>query len=201
MFCPQCGSTQSDDLKFCKTCGANLHALRKVMASREESDEKFDWSKTWVAEIFDGSERAVARSARLERLQGRTPEVKRRIEMKAGVITASVGAGLMIFLFALMEGIIASGRISDAAAAIISRIWLVGLIPLLVGLALVFNGAVISRGEASSGSEPDHGPNTRELTSGTTPEQFLPAPDTNDLSPADIFSVTDETTKHLKVRR
>ena len=51
MFCPQCGTNQSDELKFCKSCGSNLYAVRKVVATREV-DEKFDWGKTWVAEMF-----------------------------------------------------------------------------------------------------------------------------------------------------
>ena len=51
MFCPQCGSTQSEDLKFCKVCGVNLYAVMQVVTAREP-DEKFDWSKTWVQEMF-----------------------------------------------------------------------------------------------------------------------------------------------------
>ncbi|MDT7602427.1 MAG: Double zinc ribbon, partial [Acidobacteriota bacterium] len=49
MFCPQCGANQSDDLKFCNLCGANLQAVRHAVATRE-TGEKFDWSKTWMAE-------------------------------------------------------------------------------------------------------------------------------------------------------
>ena len=51
MFCPQCGSTQNDELKFCKSCGVNLDAVRQAAAMRDPS-EKFDWSRTWVAEMF-----------------------------------------------------------------------------------------------------------------------------------------------------
>lgn len=197
MFCPQCGSTQSDDLKFCKTCGANLHALRQIMSTRE-GDERFDWSKTWVAEMFMSSEDSIKKQAELERLQGVTPEVKRRNEIKAGVITASVGFGLMILLFVLMEGIIAGGRVSDAAAAILSRLWVAGVIPLFVGAALIINGAFISkRGEAVTTSETDD-LKPKEIDY-SEPAYLRPA-DTNDLTPAD-FSITDETTKHLKVPR
>ncbi len=192
MFCPQCGSTQNDELKFCKSCGANLHALRQVMASRD-ADGKFDWSKTWVADMFmsvgeDGSP-AVAQP-----MPNLTPEMKRQREIKAGVITASVGIGLMILLFVLMNGIIAGGRISDAAVEILSRLWIVGVIPLLVGAALVFNGVFVSRRGALQ-------PGTDHLEpgklSGTEPAAFLPPADTNELFPAE-FSVTDETTRHLK---
>jgi hypothetical protein len=186
MFCPQCGSTQNDELKFCKSCGANLQALRQVMATRDD-EGKFDWSKTWVAEMFMSGEEAVKRAAEIERLQGKTPETKRRNEIKAGVITASAGVALMIALFMIMEGIILGGRASDAAAAILSRIWIVGVIPLFVGLALIVNGMFVSkRIDIHNTEKPWQEP------------EFLPPAETNQLA-ADIpFSITDETTQHLK---
>ncbi|HEV8593005.1 MAG TPA: hypothetical protein VGQ55_12950 [Pyrinomonadaceae bacterium] len=186
MFCPQCGSTQNDELKFCKSCGANLQALRQVMATRDD-EGKFDWSKTWVAEMFMSGEEAVKRAAEIERLQGKTPETKRRNEIKAGVITASAGVALMIALFMIMEGIILGGRVSDAAAAILSRIWIVGVIPLFVGLALIVNGMFVSkRIDIHNTEKPWQEP------------EFLPPAETNQLA-ADIpFSITDETTQHLK---
>ena len=51
MFCPGCGLQVNDDLKFCRQCGANLHSVREAMASRS-TREKFDWSKTWWAEMI-----------------------------------------------------------------------------------------------------------------------------------------------------
>ena len=197
MFCPQCGSTQNDELRFCKSCGANLQALRQILSTRE-GEEKFDWSKTWVAEMFMSGEEAVKRQAELERLQGITPEVKRRNEIKAGVITASIGLGLMILLFVLMGGIIAGGQVPPEAAAILSRLWIVGVIPILVGAALVFNGMVVSKkGEQKPMLAPEVG--NPELNVPASPEYLSPA-DTNELFPAG-FSVTDETTKHLKQPR
>jgi hypothetical protein len=197
MFCPQCGSTQNDELRFCKSCGANLQALRQILSTRE-GEEKFDWSKTWVAEMFMSGEEAVKRQAELERLQGITPEVKRRNEIKAGVITASIGLGLMILLFVLMGGIIAGGQVPPEAAAILSRLWIVGVIPVLVGAALVFNGMVVSKkGEQKPMLAPEVG--NPELNVPASPEYLSPA-DTNELFPAG-FSVTDETTKHLKQPR
>jgi hypothetical protein len=197
MFCPQCGSTQGDELRFCKSCGANLQALRQILATREQ-DEKFDWSKTWVAEMFMSGEESVKRAAELERLQGKTPEVKRQNEIKAGVITASVGAGLMILLFVLMEGIIASGRVSDAAAAILSRLWIVGVIPLLVGAALIINGLFVSK-RSDTAAEPETGIGPKEVAD-KTPENYLSPADTSELIPTP-FSVTDQTTKHLREPR
>src|SRR4051794_26173166 len=121
MFCPQCGLSQTDDLKFCKTCGANLHAVRQVVATRE-TDESFDWGKTWVAEMFLSEAERKKRNRQLERQQGITAEVRRYTEIKAGVIVSFVGIALMIFLNFFMQGIINSGQSPASDAAILSRI-------------------------------------------------------------------------------
>src|SRR5918912_139169 len=122
MFCPQCGSTQSDELKFCKSCGANLQAVRQVVAMRDAGAD-FDWSKTWVAEMFLSESERKKRKEELERERGETPEVKRYNEIKAGVITSSVGVGVMLFLYVFMEGIILSGQNPPSDAVILSRVW------------------------------------------------------------------------------
>jgi len=194
MYCPNCGSNQSDDLKFCKACGVNLFAVRRAVAE-PEAIERFDWSKTWLAEMLMSGEESVKRAAEIERLQGITPEVKRKNEIKAGIITASVGAALMITLLVLMNGIIAGGRVSDAAAEILSRIWIVGVIPLFVGVALVFNGMFVSKKrELTAGHKTEDG--TKELPDASGPAFVGPA-DTSRLG-AVPFSVTDETTRHLE---
>src|SRR5688572_9655611 len=210
MFCPQCGSTQSDDLRFCKSCGANLQALRQVMASRE-TDEKFDWSKTWLAEMFQFGEVATKRAAEIDLLMGRTPEEKRLIEIKAGVITVSVVVGIMVLLFVLMNGIILSGRVSDAAAEILSRIWIVGILPLMIGVALIINGVFISKRRDESEDLEARAANRQLRADGGFPNEPRRLPDAEAsgyLSPADTneligtpLSVTDETTRHLKQPR
>lgn len=197
MFCPQCGSTQSDEMKFCKACGANLAAVRKVVKTRD-TEGKFDWNKTWVAEMMLSGEESVRRAKEIERLQGLTPEVKRRNEIKAGVITASAGIGAMILIAVIMGGIIASGKVTDGAAEILSRLWIAGVVPVFVGAALIINGVFVTpRHIETTGDATD--PRTRELGQAPEPGYLAPA-DTNELVPSG-FSVTDETTKHLKVRQ
>lgn len=180
MFCPQCGSTQSDDVKFCKSCGGNLFAVRQVVGTRE-TGEKFDWGKTWVAEMMlSGEER--------DRQRGVTPETRRQREIKAGVITTSVGVALAIFLFVFMQGIIAGGNVE--VAPILSRLWIVGVIPFCVGLGLLINGIFVkgAAGQASKKTgafEIDAQP--LSLASSESAE-FTPSPS----------SVTEHTTRHLK---
>jgi hypothetical protein len=153
MFCPQCGNKQSDELKFCNLCGANLYAVRQVVATREpgpaagarESGEKFDWSKTWVAEMMLSEAERKRRQADFEQQRGITPEIKRYKEIKAGVIVSSVGVGLMLFLYVVGMAIFRSGQNPPGDAEIIRSVWVAGFIPFMVGVALVVNGLFVSR--------------------------------------------------------
>jgi len=182
MFCPQCGSTQPDELNFCKACGANLSLVRTAL-EKPTAAEEFDWKRTWVAE-------AMMTQAEKDRRRGMTPGDKRRREIKAGVITASTGVALTLVLAAIMDGIIIGGRVSPAAIAILSRLWIVGLIPIFVGLALIVNGVFISpRGKHTADNMPS--------SPDPAPAEFAPPAETNQLSGGQPFSVIDETTRHL----
>ena len=193
MFCPQCGSSQSDELRFCKSCGANLYAVRQVVATRE-AGETFDWSKTWLAEMFLSREEQKRRTHELERRRGITPEVRRYNEIKAGIITGSVGLGVMIFLYVLMQGIILGGDVSPGDVAILSRLWVCGLIPVFVGLALMINGLFVSKKIVElARRERGVSPNALE---GGKDDRALRAADTTEFIPSG-FSVTEGTTKHL----
>ena len=39
MFCPRCGSSQSEELRFCKVCGADLSAAMQIVAARDPGGE------------------------------------------------------------------------------------------------------------------------------------------------------------------
>lgn len=194
MFCPQCGANQTDDLKFCNLCGANLHAVRQVVATRETND-KIDWGKTWVGELFLSEGERKRRQEELERLRGITPEVKRYNEIKAGVITGCVGIAVMIFLNVLFRGLILSGQLQPGEAAIFSRLWVAGIIPLLVGCALVINGAFVST-RIVKALKRSEGARRDSLDAHAEPGA-LRAADTSEFLPSD-FSVTEGTTKHLR---
>jgi hypothetical protein len=196
MFCPQCGTSQGDELKFCKSCGANLSAVRQVVTTRE-APEKFDWNKTWVAEML------LSEEEKSKRKQGREgnlyAEYLRYKEIKAGVITSFVGLGVMIFLYVLMRGIILSGQNSPGDAEILSRIWVAGLIPFLVGLALITNGVFVSKKLIEIAK--------RELQ-GTEPAKRLASHDELRSASGDWYetdspkpSVTEHTTRQLENSR
>ena len=168
MFCPQCGS-QNDALRFCKSCGVNLEAVRHAAAKRNPDDK-------------------------IERERGTTPEMKRYTEIKAGVIASSVGIGVMIFLHGLMLGIISSGHNPPEDAAILSRIWLAGIIPFFVGFALIVNGLFVSKRQVEIARRASTAGDHALKTEGETP--MLRSADTNEfITPR--FGVTEGTTKHL----
>jgi hypothetical protein len=193
MFCPQCGTSQSDELKFCKTCGANLQAVRQAAAVREPGGEGFDWSKTWVADMFRSEGERKRRAEELERLRGLTPEVKRYNEIKGGVITASIGLGVMLFLYFFMQAVILGGKVPYDTSLILSRVWLAGIIPLFVGLGLIVNGAFVSKRQVAAMRREEAQPATLPAAPQT---HALPAADTSEFVPAG-FSVTEGTTRHL----
>ncbi|MGH9937026.1 MAG: zinc ribbon domain-containing protein [Blastocatellia bacterium] len=205
MFCPGCGLQVSDDLKFCRQCGANLRGVREAMTPGS-TGEKFDWSKTWVADMFLSEEER-------ERRRGVTPEEKRLNEIKAteekrlneikgGVITGLAGIGAMIFLYFFL-GIVAKGE-SARDAEILRNVWLAGVVPFLIGAGLLFNGLFISRRLVKLKEEQAQTalPTSPAPTAHPTPlPAALPAKTTDQLvagaAPSAGYSVIEDTTAHL----
>ena len=189
MICPRCASNQTDEIKFCTFCGANLQAVREALDAPEK---KFEWGNTWVAEMFMSGQMAEMKKLEMERRMGITPEVKRYNEVKAGVIVSCIGIGLAVFLLFFMQGIV--GKVDPQTAEIITRIWLAGFIPFMIGVALIINGLVVSKKivEAMERGRPEE---PKSLDEGAAPRTLRPA-DTNEFIPTNL-SVTDQTTRHL----
>jgi len=195
MFCPQCGASQSEEQKFCKACGANLQSVRQAVLAGGPG-EKFDWSKTWVAEMFMSEAERKRRTAELEQRSGVTPEIKRYNEIKAGVIVSSVGVGVTLFLWIIGAAIAGDPRNPAGDVLLLRSLWVAGVIPFMVGLALIFNGLVLSKKtvelqKRALGAAPD------PLPKGAEPPALKSA-DTSEFIP-NAFSVTEGTTKHLTV--
>ena len=190
MICPRCTANQAEDIKFCTSCGANLQAVREALQAPDAAG-KFNWNNTWVAEMFMSAQANELRKREIERQLGITPEVKRYNEIKAGVIVSCVGIGVSIFLFFIMNAI-ANQEPRDAD--LLRSVWLAGVIPFMVGLALIINGVVVSKKmvEVIEREQNKH----KNLEEGPAP-RGLRSPDTSEFVPAN-FSVTDQTTRHLE---
>ena len=195
MICPRCASNQTDNVKFCTFCGANLEAVREALVVKD-TGEKSEWGENWWSDMF--GEKAEERRMEMERRFGITPEVKRYNEIKGGVITSSIGVALAIFLHIFMKGIAANAL--PETAEILTRIWVAGIIPFLIGIALIINGLVVSKKQAEIQEREMKRVNSREgrtpeINAGQSPRSLRPA-NTNEFIPTP-FSVTDQTTRHL----
>ena len=191
MICPRCASNQGEDIKFCTSCGANLQAVREALQVPDAAG-KFNWNNTWVAEMFMSGQANELRKREMERQLGITPEVKRYNEIKAGVIVSCVGIGVSIFLFFIMNAIANQNPANDAE--LLRSIWVAGVIPFMVGLALIINGVVISKKMVEVMEREQN--KYKGLEEGPAP-RGLKTPDTSEFVPAN-FSVTDQTTRHLE---
>jgi hypothetical protein len=135
---------------------------------------------------------AEVRKLEMERRLGITPEVKRYNEIKAGVIVSSVGIGVSIFLYFIMQAIAHQSPPHDAE--LLNRIWLAGVIPFMVGIALMINGTIVSK-KIVQAIEREQKKNAA-LEEGQA-AKGLRAADTSEFVPTN-FSVTDQTTRHLE---
>jgi DNA-binding transcriptional MerR regulator len=193
MLCPRCGSNQNDEIKFCTSCGANLQAVREVLDA-PGSGKHLEWGSSWVTEMFKSGQIAELRKLEMERRLGVTPEIKRYNEIKAGVIVSSVGIAVMIFLFVFMQAI-AGQSSNDTDAEVLRHVWISGVIPFMVGLALIINGLTVSKKIVQALEREQR--KTKELDEGVTP-RGLRAAETTEFIPANMSSVTDQTTRHLE---
>lgn len=193
MFCPGCGLQASDDLKYCRQCGANLRGVREAITSRS-AEEKFDWSRTWVADMFLTEEERERRRGITSEEKRIKEEKKRLNEIKGGVITSLVGAGVMISFF-LFFGAVAKGEQGNDAE-IINKLWLLGIIPFLIGVGILINGFFISRRLVKLEER-----QTQTSLSASSEPIALEAKTTDQLvagaAPSASFSVVEDTTAHL----
>jgi hypothetical protein len=94
-----------------------------------------------------------------------------------------------------MKGLILSGSVNEGTTEVLSRLWVAGVIPLLIGLALIINGVFVSKKLAEvvrRAARPESSLPEKE----TNPLELRPAETTEFVPPS--YSVTEDTTKHLK---
>ncbi len=87
MFCPNCGSQNQDQSKFCRRCGTNLAVVTSALAGN----------------VSDHQDDLVALQRRVEEEVLKDTLIRRRRLLTAGTIVSCVGFGIMIML-SVLEG-------------------------------------------------------------------------------------------------
>ncbi len=186
MYCPSCGIEASDQTKYCTKCGVNLRRVKGVLgkggAGAKQGDD--------LEQLLLGE-----REAKGEARKKKTPEEKRLEELKAGVITSSVGVGLGAFLWILFDAI--ASTIEGPESNILRSLWAVGLIPFMIGLGIIFNGLFVSKRIVELKRQQELKDRQSPLFSApnTSPVARLVEPSQ---SPISDFSVTETTTTKLR---
>lgn len=201
--CPGCGTRATDDVKFCRKCGASLRGDGDSLQPRGAGD-RFDWSRTWLADMLLTRDERARRRAAIE-ISGRpedlaAAELKEAAslqkEIKNGIITTFSGVGLTIFLFVFM-GTIAAMQTDPMAATMLGSLWVAGIIPFLVGIGMLVNALFVSgrfsrhRKNVLSSVLSAGSPVHREPGAPTGKMQYLDAP------PSVVSSVVEHTTHRL----
>ena len=188
MFCPNCGTETREAIKFCKKCGTNLKRVQGVMSkggAGSSANQSADWNQWWIEEHQE----------KREQNKKKLPEEKRLEEIKTGVITASVGLAISIFLNLFFEAIASAS--GGPEAIILQRIWAVGLLPLFIGLAIIFNGLFISKRivDLKKQSQMDIPQPLFASVPNTSPVAQL-----NEAEPSQLadYSITERTTTRLR---
>ena len=94
-----------------------------------------------------------------------------------------------------MQGIILSGNVTPNTAEILSRLWIAGVLPVFVGIALMINGVFVSKKLAELAKQ--NSLNARNNLEGDLNPPSLEGADATEFIPSG-FSVTEDPTERLK---
>src|SRR3954463_14624782 len=120
MFCPSCGSEERQASQYCRACGTDLRPVRislerpdSVTASAGPGPEEIGRAvAAKIREVQDARELKKVAEDVLPQIEKflESPEEKRLRRMRAGVVVASIGAGITIMM-ALMGAIARAGDV------------------------------------------------------------------------------------------
>lgn len=184
MFCPQCGLESQADLKFCRSCGANLKVIGKAVMLSEaiaRSDGvpakikemvqnlKIEKVTEEVSRAMDKMNREITNTAehsreRRWRRKQKTAAERRESMLTRGFIKLGSGAGFMLFLYFLSHAIVLRldpdviSKVPFDIPSVVRVFWLIGLIPVLSGLGHLFAGLTIKTAPEKQIEFPADGP-------------------------------------------
>src|SRR5262249_55764337 len=212
MYCPGCGSDDRQMSQYCRACGTDLRPVRlslenpdAITASAVSAREDIGRAvAAKIREIDDADELKHVAEDVLPQIEKflESYEEKRLRRVRAGVITASSGLGVMLL------GMIMSAFLHgpDVEKAIL--IGGLGIIAFAIGLGILVNGLLFTRPRKALSDHSAEGRAQNVLDAYAAPQISAPverqsfrAPTTSDFSGSALrtgTSVTEQTTRHLK---
>jgi hypothetical protein len=169
MYCPQCGTESQSDLKFCRSCGANLKVIGKAVSLSEaiaRSDSvpakikdmvknlKIEKVTDEVSRAMEKMNQEIARSSEQHRFKSswrkqKTAEQRRERHLTKGMIKLFSGGGLSVFLYFLSHALVLKlppdviASIPFEIDPVVRVFWLIGLIPMLSGAGHILAGLTV----------------------------------------------------------
>lgn len=193
MYCPSCGSEERQLSQYCRVCGTDLRVVRNslerpdaITASAVSAREQIGLAVAeQIRQMRTGKDLEHVAEDVLPSFEKflESPEERRLRRLRAGVITASIGFALTLIMF------IAALDRSDFFPFMVP-----GFITFMVGIGVIINGLLFTLPR-------------KELPGENFKRQYeAPAPAnlTNELgpgAPAQLASITEHTTHHLKASK
>jgi hypothetical protein len=212
MYCPQCGTESSPDLRYCRSCGANLKVIGKALSLGEaiaRSDRgplpkikemmknlKIEQVTEEVSRALDQMNKEIVSTSDDPTPQKpwwlcekeKTAEQRREKQMVKGTVSLFSGAGLTIFLYYLSAALVLKlppdfvAQVPFEIDPVVRVLWLVGLVPVLSGVGHIMSGLLIR-------PEP-----AKQIAATEQPRQMSPREPVSRQAPA---SITERTTNIL----
>jgi len=198
MYCPSCASEDRDNSQYCRSCGAELHAVRTALqrpdivtsaaaSAREEIGRAI---AARIKEIRKDSDLRHVVEDVLPQVEKflESPEERRMRQFREGVICAAVGlAAIILFLLASS---VTWGR--EQTLTMIGAG--AGFVPFLIGIGLIINARWFTVPTKTSEIPQSISKQiiSSELSTGSLHEQLQPSQSSYP------SSVTEGTTRQLK---
>jgi hypothetical protein len=202
MFCPSCGIEEKQVNQFCRACGTDLRAARKVLempdtitasaaSAREEIGRAF---AAKIREAQTGADLKIVAEDVLPEIEKflESPEEKRLRRMRVGTLISLIGLGAM-FAFAWVAAFIRKDDFIIIAG--------LGMVAFFIGLSFVINGILLTVPKKKISDKSSDAEHQREIDAHSeklnaqTNELFLPEANQT------FSSVTENTTQHLKEKQ
>ncbi len=196
MYCPSCGCEERETNQFCRACGSNMNVVRGFLDKPDSITDSAALARGEIGRAVAAKINEIRSAKDLNLIISNVlpeidkfleaPEEKKLRRLREGVVTGSIGIGLVplgaiLNLFIGMPGLVVLGA---------------GLLLFFIGLGIFLSGKFLTLPNKSTDNRTSEANRQREL------DRSFGDSNTNDLLPADentprFASVIENTTRQL----